>query len=885
MKLNRTKTNKKITSLLFAALMITSVFAGFVTPVMATGEKPEGGIILGRVICYAGNPVAGASISVVNQMTGVGGWATTDADGNYTITGLATGTYEMRVHPPHGVNLAQAFTGFLITDIVVTAGETTILNVTMEKGGIISGRVICYAGDPVANAWISVYDQVSIDWKGWVWTDADGNYTIIGLAAGTYEMEVSLSYGVNLVLVFITNTTVTAGETTIVNVTLEEGGIISGRVICYAGDPVADASISVRVRDQVWKGVGTDADGNYTIIGLAADTDEMEVSPPLGVNLLPAFITNITVTAGETTIVNITLEKGGIISGRVICYAGDPVADASIRVGNQRAGAGGWATTDADGNYTITGLATGTYEMRVHPPHGVNLAQAFTGFLITDIVTDIVVTAGETTIVNVILEEGGIISGRVSCYAGDPVADTSISVRVRDQVWKGLWTDADGNYTITGLAAGIYEMKIRPPRGVNLLPAFITDIVVTAGETTTIDITLEEGGIISGGVTCYAGNSVANALISVWDQVTQRGWARTDADGNYTITGLATGTYEMGVSPLLGVNLLPAFITDIVVTDGETTIVNVTLEEGGIISGRVICYAGDPVVNAEIVVQDPETGAEGRACTDADGNYIITGLAAGTYEMKVFPPWGVYLAQVFITNISVTASKTTIANVTLEEGGIISGRVTCYAGDPVADAPIDVWNPETGAEGRAWTDADGNYTTTGVATGTYKMRVHPPYGINLALAFITDIVVTAGETTIVNVTMEKGGIISGRVICYAGDPVANARINVSDPVTEFHGEILTDADGNYTITGLAAGIYEMKIRPPRGVNLLPAFITDIVVTAGETTIVNVTMEVLPVEQKPASRIPGFGIIATILGIIATILVLVRSFSDKSPLPK
>lgn len=73
-----------------------------------------------------------------------------------------------------------------------------------------------------------------------------------------------------------------------------------------------------------------------------------------------------------------------------------------------------------------------------------------------------------------------------------------------------------------------------------------------------------------------------------------------------------------------------------------------------------------------------------------------------------------------------------------------------------------------------------------------------------------DIVVTAGQTTTVDVTLEKGGLISGRMTDLDGVGVAGAGVHVND-----WGRA-TAADGSFTTIALLPGIYEMKVTPPEG---------------------------------------------------------------------
>jgi len=84
------------------------------------------------------------------------------------------------------------------------------------------------------------------------------------------------------------------------------------------------------------------------------------------------------------------------------------------------------------------------------------------------------------------------------------------------------------------------------------------------------------------------------------------------------------------------------------------------------------------------------------------------------------------------------------------------------------------------------------------------------------------------------------------VTCHAGDPIVDAWVDVWDPVTWWaYGWASTNHDGYYTTTGLAPVTYEMRVTPPEGAYLAPAYIYDTVVIASETTTVDVILKPYP----------------------------------------
>ena len=65
---------------------------------------------------------------------------------------------------------------------------------------------------------------------------------------------------------------------------------------------------------------------------------------------------------------------------------------------------------------------------------------------------------------------------------------------------------------------------------------------------------------------------------------------------------------------------------------------------------------------------------------------------------------------------------------TLREGGGLSGRVTDYRGDPVADALVVAYTGGSAPQelGRALTDAEGSFSIDGVPEGDVELVADPP---------------------------------------------------------------------------------------------------------------------------------------------------------------
>jgi hypothetical protein len=124
--------------------------------------------------------------------------------------------------------------------------------------------------------------------------------------------------------------------------------------------------------------------------------------------------------------------------------------------------------------------------------------------------------------------------------------------------------------------------------------------------------------------------------------------ATTDSEGNYRITGIPAGSYQ--VSPMV-----PAYVaTDLVaarargrtllLSEGEDVQdVDFSLERGGVIAGRVTDAAGRPVVEERLTLVPADQSKQNQqmfgpgmgsgARTDDRGVYRIYGLVPGQYKI------------------------------------------------------------------------------------------------------------------------------------------------------------------------------------------------------------------------------------------------------------
>jgi Carboxypeptidase regulatory-like domain len=398
-----------------AALLFA--MAGTVTTTTTVGEVPS---ITGTVT-DAGpvrHGLANVRVSVYAPSTDTAKSVTTAADGTYAVSGLAAGTdYQVWFYPAGATGgsfdalgyLDQAYDnqrpmfGDTPTPVTVTEGATTTaINAALAVGGAITGTVTDAAGTRHGLAGVSVRVEIPSNgnYYGSAVTAADGSYAVQGMPAGTdYQVcffANDATGGSTDALGYLdqcydnwptsgtpTPVTVALGASRAgVDAALAVGGAVSGTVSDAGGTHQGLANVTVGVYSPSRGGVNatTGADGTYTARGLPAGTDYQVCFYASGATggssnatgyldqcfdnqPMSGTPTPVTVSLGATRVgADAALVAGGAISGTVSDAGGTQhgLENAWLEVSSPSTGTFLYATTAADGSYTVSGLPAAT---------------------------------------------------------------------------------------------------------------------------------------------------------------------------------------------------------------------------------------------------------------------------------------------------------------------------------------------------------------------------------------------------------------------------------------------------------------------------------------------------------------------------------------------
>ena len=662
--------------------------------------------------------------------------------------------------------------------------------------------------------------------------------------------------------------------------------VISGTVTAGTGTAPLEAVtvVAENYDDGTTFETVSEADGSYEITDLPAGPYTIVFQAPEDTDYVTEWYSNsltsddatvVTVAQSQQRTINAGLAAGGKLSGTVTGTAGAKLGDVLVEVYPFRGSTSiASISTEADGSYLLRGIpTTGVSVSFTDDAERGYVTKWSTNRASLETSDKITVSAGGTTTANAALVIGGSIAGVVTGTGGSALTEGSIEVDLTlaggtgDEVLASDYIDESGAYRFPGLAAGSYVVQFTDLAEAGLAPQWwnnadtrqkATPVVLTAAQNRTgIDATMTTGASISGTVTGESDSApvrLADSLVSLYtvgeDFVAE---TQTDAQGNYSLTGLASGAYKLSFEAPDGGSYgsewwqdKPDFdtATGITVATGQVlTGYNAELSSGGAITGIVTGSdtAGSGIEGVDVTAFDDFGDEAGSASTDASGVYLIAGLPAGTYRLQ-FTTTDVptYASQwwknkatideaqdITVTNGVTTTGKGTV----LVLGGTIAGLVTGSDAPTVGLDAIEVTAYDLNGFELSVTETgtDGTFTLRGIPAGKVTLGYHDPadpavyldeYWNNKASLETAQYFTATAASTITarDAVLSLGASISGVVNGddAPGVPLAGVFVELFDLNHESVADAVTGTDGAYRFAPLAAGSYALSFTGPDG---------------------------------------------------------------------
>ncbi len=706
--------------------------------VLAPGVSVEG-----RVVDGDGRPVEGAGVWV---WPGGGVPVPSATDGSFRAVAAPGAGRVVEATAPGGRR------GRSDKIVVPATGSLRDVEVILEAGGAVAGRVRRADGGSLRGARLRVVPRAPEPSNPWAWgghvaaapaatVGDDGSFAAEGLAPGPCTLA---AWDGDCPEVVVTLGLLAPGEHREgIEVVLAPGAALAGRVQDGAGRAVAGAQVSVQTEESARRGIGvsviaavTDGSGAFRVERLPRDPHAVHVRAP---GFRPASTGGMP--GGEP--VTVVLETADAIGGILVDEdTGAPlpgVGVMAVPAASPQDWSNSQAVSGADGRFLIAGLAAGMHRIRA----GVNWpAHDY-------LQREVGPVAAGTRDLRIPLRRGLAIDGRVEgpdggVPPGVGVQITTLRSALVDggaRTWRSTQARADGTFHVGGLDAADYDITVTdqasdeaaafPRTIVTGVRAGTGDLAIRIPASLRIAgrVRLEGGG--APGVVEYQYLNSGGGVVTI---------LKTKEDGTFR-TGLVPEGAAQDLHFHPGGTLLNVSLRGVL--PGRTDL-DVVFREGGTIAGRVVDPDGNPVAAGV-----PVAGG-GRGVTEEGGVFVLRGVGDRSYTVSAGGPpsaWAPTPAEG-----KFTAGATGIV-IRVLPCAPLSGRVVRADGTPVAglDVSVDTVDEGTGPGAFDWiaTDAEGRFTARGFPPGTVRFKgLHPSRGdvdLGTAVAPATDLVLTLPE--------------------------------------------------------------------------------------------------------------------------------------------
>jgi len=638
-----------------------------------------------------------------------------------------------------------------------------------------------------------------------------------------------------------------------VELVLQPVAAVAGEVVDESGRGVADATLFFHSNllnpDNSCK---TAADGSFRLPHLAPATYRFTAGAE---GFLPTQ-QECAVTLGGKHYLVFQLLRGNWIEGRVIVGEdAQPLAGITVEAHNReiprlsslKQGGYGTATTDGQGAFRISGLAAGSYEVRLkHMRDGLRyvVAEAVTVRLLAD-----------KPVRGVLLRAtaGASVSGRVLDDAtGQPIADALVwftrkgsdfvpgipDSSYADIVWctnsdfvpGTTRSDGAGAYTVAPLEAGDYRVIVRTPEQSELETALS---VAASKAMEGVDLRVSRLPAVRGKVVNQDNQPVAGATIAALAPEA-RPIPTTSTDGR--------GEFAVYLPRTVKAVYLQAYGDGVVSRQSGLAKAGsyevLTLGAAGRIEGTVVDRRHRPVPECVVsVVSEDKTGspllstngvlmkADNKAFqgmptkTSCSGTFEVDPILPGSYRLDIYFRSSVAGYPVASARVSVEAGQTLRTQLTVDTDGFgrIEGSVTS-GGLPAAGFVMLL---SSGSSAEKWVDTvagypdgAGHYAFDQIRPGLVVISVQKESASGGTVVRHETTEIAAGETKQVDINLAERDCGIEGTITMDGQGAGGVSVVVTPldnpeapPVTA-----VADFQGNYRMTDLQEGVYRLEIK-------------------------------------------------------------------------
>ncbi|MCA8973943.1 MAG: carboxypeptidase regulatory-like domain-containing protein [Planctomycetes bacterium] len=576
-----------------------------------------------------------------------------------------------------------------------------------------------------------------------------------------------------------------------------------------------------------------------------------------------AFARQQPLVAGETREVALAVQNAASLRVAVVDEAGAGIAEAMVAVrAAEEGGTSMFPQLQSRRGHTA---ADGTCVIPSIEPTRVHVEAMASGYTAADATIDLDARS-EPQNVELVLREGGVVTGRVLSPDGKPLAAAAVahhpateipllgdmaeqlgSAHLAQVAESGVRTDAEGRYRLSGLAddgeflvvAGHPDYAATFTKGIRM------------GDTD-VDITLAELGAIRGRVVADEddapigsfGIKVLKTMFLVIRAPIHQ-VAITESDGSFALTGIAPGSYTLEVEA----EGRSTESVDVRFEDGDVDVGTLRLVRGAMVSGIVQDEGGVPVRGALVrrrqgaMADNPMLAMFGGATintrTDADGRFLLGPLPPKRLQLLASAD-GYASGRSERLELEVGATVEGVA-ITLGHGGTIEGVLLPGRGNHVHDFMLMAQHQQTQMSFGADIAEDGTFRIENLDPGPYVVQAmpngifgsigtqsfRPGQGLDLGklMQKISSSVVSqrctvrAGESS--EVKLDAEDLVVGTrwaiTVEIGGQPLPSGILEATSSTGRLRATVFSN--GKAIIGNIEPGTYEVRIRS--GLTLAP----------------------------------------------------------------
>jgi len=526
----------------------TTVLAGVVVD-EAAKPVPDAEVWVGKACIEVSLGEGRRSYSYLSGKLARSCFATrTGADGKFRIEGFPTNAVaDLAVGKP-GKVLRELERDSISPDTMRCRAGQQDIKLVLDPGSTIEGRVVTADTDkPVADVWLSLeYDRPGVLRSVEpVRSGADGTFRFADIGGGSYHIRTS--FGTNAVPEWVADAvpaSVEAGQTARdVKVVAAKGGFLEVTVLGKADrKPIAQGGVSVY--KQAYRNTAATDTNGLAILRLPPGEYQLQAYKQ-GWRSIEEPLT-ATIEAGRTNRVEVELSPPTKVTGTVRDPEGKPVSGLRVKVFPEYRANLGELKTDADGRFEFT-WDPARYGRSGEPMCVIARDEKRKLVAAEDL-------DEETTTLDLRLEPGWIVTGRVEDPDGKPLTNASVTVFLwagnsGSSFDKALTTDAQGRFEVAGLPPDRRYSANATAKGYGA-----SSQQAEGDETETNRIELPPFVLrvadrpLAGRVVDEDEKSVAGAYVHSYGDGQPNESVRTDQQGRFVFAGVCEGTVRLSGS-------------------------------------------------------------------------------------------------------------------------------------------------------------------------------------------------------------------------------------------------------------------------------------------------------------------------------------------------